>query len=110
MILWPAQVELVTVSPSDHWIRSIIMISFGAYFAVLSLKFLKNVTTGVTLVYSPSNPFLSLNIVKGKIKSVPKGHKASYNGPLSTALLGLLLFAAAQTLIVMMFKRAEYMF
>jgi|SRR3990172_9299604 len=110
MFLLPRSFELVNVSPMDHWFRSIFYIVFGAYFAVLSLKFLKNATPGVTLIYSPNNLFASVKVVKGKTKSAPKGFVASYNGPLSTAFLGLLLFAAAELLLVMMFKRIDYLF
>lgn len=106
----PKGFELVTVSPMDHWPRSLFYIVFASYFAVLSLKFLKSTNPGVTLLYSPKNPFTSVKVVKGRAKSIPKGYKASFNSPISTAFLGLLLFTAAQTLLVMMFKRVDYFF
>jgi hypothetical protein len=106
----PTGFELVTVSPMDHWVRSLFYVLFGSYFAVLSLKFLKSANPGVTILYHKANPFTSIKVVKGHLKSVPKGYVASFNGPLSTAFLGLLLFTAAQVLIVMMFKRIDYFF
>lgn len=110
MLPFPRSFEFVNISPLEHWPRSIFYIVFGAYFAVLSLKFLKGTNPGVTLVYSPKNPFTSIKIHRGKVKSVPRGFIASYNSPLSTALLGLLLFTAAQLFVVMMFLRVDYFF
>jgi hypothetical protein len=106
----PKGFELITVSPLDHWPRSLFMIIFSAYFSVLSLKFLKSANPGVTILYSTKNILTSLKVLKGKLKSTPKGYKASYNSPLSAALLGLLLFSAAEALLVMMFKRIDYFF
>ena len=104
--------EFPTVSPMEHWPRSVFMVFFGAYFAVISLKFFKNINSGATIALIPKSPLLTFRVIPGKTKLTQKDLKAgfvkSYNGPASTAFLGMVFFAAAQLMLVMMFKTVEY--
>lgn len=90
------------------------MVTTGAYFAVISLKFLKTVTSGATILLVPANPLFTFTVISGNAKLSQalksRGYIKSYNGPIGTAILGMLFFIAAQMMIVMMFKKVEYLF
>ncbi len=107
-------IDFPTVSPLEHWPRSMFMIFFGAYFAVLSLKFLKNIKQGSSITVHPGDPLLSFLVLNGRVNLTKlqqkQGFIKSYNGPASTAALGLLFYFAAQIMIVMMFKTIDYTF
>ncbi len=110
----PFSVDFPTISPSDHPFRSLYTLFFGAFFTAFSLRLLQNLRTGVTLISLPKHFYFPTRIVPGRVKLTSsqksQGYVASYNSPFFTAVLGLLLYAAAQILIVLMFKGVDYTF
>src|SRR3989344_5859686 len=107
---FPSSVELANASPADHPLRTAFFLLPILYFAVSSLQLLRRVNSGSTFIVHPHNLF-SLRIFSGKntVKS-KKDLMISYNGPLSTAFLGLLFFAAAEFLLVSLFLSPLYTF
>lgn len=112
-IPFPQARYLVSASPLDDWPRSVFLVTTSAYLAVISLKLFRSVHSGCTLALRQSNPF-SLRIFSGKSKPSPAllkaGYRAHYNGPGLTAFLALAYFATAQFLLVIMFKRMDFIF
>jgi hypothetical protein len=77
-------------------------------FAFYSLFFLRRVNSGSTIIVNPQKPLTTFMVVSGKI-SLTKSQKSqgfiiSFNGPIASAFLGLLLFSASESLLVMILK------
>jgi len=101
-----------TVSPADHPLRTLLTSAPVIYLAYFSLKFLRHINSGTTITFLPRNPLFTFSVRPGRaplsVSEKKSGFLKSYNGPIGTAFLGLLFFAAAQLLLVLIFKRAEY--
>lgn len=105
--------ELVDISPLDHPLRTAIFAVPVIIFTFLSLQFFRNISTGVTLLLPRTGlPWPAIRpgrLPKSKIN--PKIYRlSSYDGPFSTALLGLFMFAAGEFFLVIMFKTFNYSF
>jgi hypothetical protein len=102
--------DLPVSSPLEHLPRSLFSGGFAVIFALVSIQFLRAVNSGSTILIDKHNPLLSFQVREGKVtlakSQIARGLVKSYNGPLSTAFMGLLFFAAAQFLIVLVFKTA----
>jgi ABC-type arginine/histidine transport system permease subunit len=109
-----AGIEYVTVSPLLHPVRTTVLSLPVMVFAYLSLKFLKDVNAGSTIVYQPTNFIRSFSVYSGSYNLSPKqkkqGFKSSFNNSYASAFLGLLLFSVAEFLLVVIFKQPEYTF
>jgi hypothetical protein len=107
----PSRIDLVNVSPLDDLGKLTFFILPILYLSFNSLQFFRKVSTGATIIYRRGQ-ILSLRIESGRVELTKsqkaKKYVASFNGPLVSALLGLLFFAAAQFLTVILFLRAEY--
>lgn len=83
------------------------------YFSASAFVILKDVNLGSTIVYREGYLF-SLRIYSGKINLTATQKKqkyvTSFSGPVGSALLGLLFFAAAQFLTVMLYLKPVYIF
>ena len=106
--------DLVTVSPADDLLRTVIFVIPAAILAYLSLYFLRKVSLGSTIIVNPKNVPGTFRVFSGKqplsSRLEKQGYLKSYNGPGASAFLGLLMFAVAEFLIVMIFKRVDYFF
>jgi hypothetical protein len=105
-------VELVNISPFAHPLRTVTFSVPILLFSFYSLCFFRRVNSGATIIVHPRKIFTTLYIVPGKAAlskdQKSAGYIKSYNGPASSAILGLLLFAAAEFLLVLLFKQAVY--
>ena len=108
---------LSTVSPLNDPVRFAFTFLFGTHFFIYSLRFFHSLNSGVTILFNRHRPittFVNLQ-VRGGHTQLPQrksyyGIVKSYNSPLSTAFLGLLFFAASVVLLVIMFKRIDYIY
>jgi hypothetical protein len=107
-------IDWVTVSPLVHPWRTFVFSFPIVFFAFLSLHFLRQVSSGSTIIYCPAKLFTTFQVVPGKHgltkTQLRQGCVKSYNGPVISAALGLLLFSASQVLLVLLFKQVEYHF
>jgi hypothetical protein len=106
--------DWVTVSPANHPLRTFFFFFPIFFFSYFSLHFLRQVNSGSTIIVCPTRFWNSFQIISGKynLTSAQKkqGCIKSYNGPVSSAFLGLLMFAAAEFLLILLFKQPEYFF
>jgi len=107
-------VDWVTVSPALHIWRTFIFSFPIIFFSNLSLHFLRRVNSGSTIIVCPARIFTSFQVIPGKVGLTTamkkQGCIRSYNGPLASAFLGLLLFASAEFLLILLFKQPVYYF
>jgi hypothetical protein len=107
-------IEYVTVSPLLHPLRTIILSFPVMVFAHFSLRFLKDINAGSTIVYQPKNFIKTFTVYSGKyyLTQAQKKHGfiSSFNSPYISAFLGLLIFSVAEFLLVVIFKQPEYTF
>jgi len=108
---------LTTVSPLNDPARFIFSLLFAVHFYNYSLKFLRFLKPGATINFNRRRPIRSLAFLQVRPgrphitqdKTVPDIIR-SYNSPQSTAFLGLLFYTAAVILIVLTFKRIDYIY
>lgn len=107
-------VNWVTVSPMVHPLKTLFFSFPIVLFSYLSLHFLRRVNSGSTIIVCPARFLTTFQIIPGKSSLTASQKKLgcirSYNGPLISALLGLFLFAAAEFLLVILFKQPDYLF
>jgi len=107
-------IEWVTVSPMAHPSKTLLFSFPIILFAYFSLHFLRRVNSGSTIIVCPAKFLTTFRIIPGKLNLSASQRKLgcirSYNGPLVSALMGLFLFAAAEFLLVILFKQPEYLF
>lgn len=108
---------LSTVSPLNDPIRFIFTFLFGVHFFMYSLRLFRFLNSGVTIILNRHHllvaPF-SFQVQGGQVPLPPakrnRGYIKSYNPPNATAFLGFLFFTASVILLVIMFKRVDYIY
>jgi hypothetical protein len=107
-------VQWITVSPFSHPWRTLIFSFPIIIFSYMSLNFLRRVSLGSTIIICSSHFPIFLKVVAGKIKLTTsqkkQGCQGSYCSPITSAFLGLLLFASAEILMIMLFMQPVYYF
>ena len=107
-------VDWITVSPANHPLRTFVFFFPILLFSYFSLHFLHRVNSGSTIVVCPSHFWDSFRVISGKYQLTPvqkkQGLIKSYNSPLASALLGIYMLAAAELLLILLFKQPEYFF
>lgn len=101
--------HLYNAPPWSHPWRTAFFILPIVVFTVYSLQFFRNVNLGVTVAL-PKKGFPLLLIFPGNLSKSKKYRLAHYDSPILVFLMGLLLFTAAEILIIMLFKEASYTF
>jgi hypothetical protein len=107
-------VEWATVSPINHPFRTLIFFPPIVLFAYFSLHFLRKVNSGSTIIVCPARFLTTFQVLSGRHSltrnQVKEGCIRSYNNPVASAFLGLSFFAAAEFLLILLFKQPIYYF